>query len=400
MERWWLLALSILHYAPGLKTDTGSLGSGSLWPFWDSAPKVKEEVEIRSVCSHEQRVEFLETFGLIDRVDIPNRTNTWSFEGSFDDPDYNFTKNSLFYASNRAKLRRAPLTEALLLLPYARRASDNAFLLNAEMCRIMLDLHYAGVGVTFHRVTGITEAAEKISEYPARSLGWVSLGGHGDGKTLAWVPKGGFSDYSIAAMEEAGVQAGLIEGQSFVAGGKQSKALLDLLAERLQPSALLYMMSCHAGVCPRLTRFNRGIYSMGTIFLGTVTALHAAAVAGALATPVGALATVGNLWTVGNTLATVGSATAAVKGAATMASSESLAEWTSKYLGTKGRSDVRVYAPGDSFNAVVVEPDASTGVPVPIRAGNDYQQEPQVVKMHVFQGGENVTEKAVPHWTG
>ena len=49
------------------------------------------------------------------------------------------------------------------------------------------------------------------------------------------------------------MQAGLIEGQSFVAGGKQSKALLDLLAERLQPSALLYMMSCHAGVCPRRT---------------------------------------------------------------------------------------------------------------------------------------------------
>ena len=52
---------------------------------------------------------------------------------------------------------------------------------------------------------------------------------------------------------EAGVQTGLISGQSFVAGGTQSKAILDLLAERLQPNALLYMMSCHAGVCPRRT---------------------------------------------------------------------------------------------------------------------------------------------------
>lgn len=46
---------------------------------------------------------------------------------------------------------------------------------------------------------------------------------------------------------------GAISGQSFVAGGSKSKALLDLLAERLQPNALLYMMSCHAGVCPRRT---------------------------------------------------------------------------------------------------------------------------------------------------
>ena len=45
--------------------------------------------------------------------------------------------------------------------------------------------------VTFRRVTGITEAAGVISEYAPSSLGWVSLGGHGDGKALHWVPPGG-----------------------------------------------------------------------------------------------------------------------------------------------------------------------------------------------------------------